>query len=70
MNSTATLAPLVLAFMLNVNLLADAPAVPESAAQAGDVDAIFEAGSIALLNQDYAKAFHWLSKGAQAQHDY
>ncbi len=68
LKTTAALASLSLGFAFNFNLLADTPDARESAARAGKADAIFEVGSIALLEHDYPKAFKWLSKGTEAKH--
>ena len=59
---------LFITFLLTFNLLADTSEKTTTAANSGDVEAMFDAGSIALLEHDYPTAFKWLSKGANAKH--
>ena len=68
MKSPLTLLVLFVGALLTIDLLADTPEKTVGDANSGDVDAMFEVGSIALLEHDYPKAFTWLSKGAEAKH--
>lgn len=68
MKTAIALLSLLLGFFLSSSLLADDHEELEAAANAGDADAMFEVGSIALLDHDYPKAFKWLSKGTAKKH--
>jgi TPR repeat protein len=68
MKSSPTLPVLFVGVLLTSNLLAEAPEKTVAAANSGDANAMFDVGSIALLEHDYPKAFKWLSKGAEAKH--
>ena len=68
MKSPLTLLALFVGTLLTFDLMADTPGKTVADANSGDVDAMFEVGSIALLEHDYPKAFKWLSKGAEAKH--
>lgn len=55
-------------FTIPAGSMAASPEKLEAAAANGDVEAMFEVGSIALLAKDYPKALQWLSKGAAMNH--
>jgi len=63
MKITITFLSLFCGLFLSSSLLANEQEKLETAANEGDADAMFEVGSIALLDHDYPKAFKWLSRG-------
>lgn len=68
MKIATPVASLLLRFFFVSRLLATPSEETVAAANSGDVEAMFEVGSIALLENDYPTAFKWLSKGAESKH--
>ncbi len=68
MRTSIALVSVILVFIFYSSLLALPSEKTVTAANTGDVDAMFEVGSIALLENDYPTAFKWLSKGAELKH--